>query len=85
VDAAGHAVDLRFTQKDGHLYATMFGKPASSTILLHNLAAAPGSEITLLGGAGTLKWTQKAADLEVTLPAELPGHYDWVLKLQAAK
>jgi hypothetical protein len=32
-----------------------------------------------------VKWTQKAADLEVVLPAQLPGNYDWVLKLQSAK
>ena len=85
VDAEGRAVDLRFTQKDGHLYATLFGKPASSTILLHNLIAAPGSEITLLGNAGPLKWSQRADDIEVTLPASLPGSYDWVLRLEPAK
>jgi alpha-L-fucosidase len=84
-DTAGHAIDLRFTQKDGHLYATLFGKPTSSTILLHNVTAAPGSEIALLGGAGPLKWTQKAADIEVSLPANLPGEYDWVLRLQPAR
>jgi len=84
-DTAGHAIDLRFTQKDGHLYATLFGKPTSSTILLHNVTAAPGSEIVLLGGAGPLKWTQKAADIEVSLPANLPGEYDWVLRLQPAR
>ena len=69
----------------GHLYATLFGKPTSSTILLHNVAAAPSSEITLLGVSAPLKWSQKAADLEVTLPANLPGNYDWVLRLQPAK
>jgi len=84
-DASGRAVDVRFTQKDGHLYATLFGKPVSSAILLHNVTVAPGSEIALLGGAGQLKWTQKAADLEVMLPANLPGSYDWVLRLQPAK
>jgi len=83
--ADGKPVDLRFTQKEGHLYATLFGKPTSSTILLHNVAAAPGSEVTLLGNSGPLKWTQKAADLEVTLPSMLPGNYDWVLRLQPAK
>jgi len=85
VDTAGRAIELRFTQKDGHLYATLFGKPTSSTILLHNLAAAPGSEITLLGASAPLKWSQKAADIEVTLPATLPGNYDWVLSMQPAQ
>ncbi len=85
LDADGRAVDLRFTQKDGALFATLMGKPASSTILLHNLKAAQGSAITLLGANDSLKWTQKAADLEVTLPANLPGSYDWVLRLSPAK
>ena len=84
-DASGRAVDVRFTQKDGHLYATLFGKPTSTSILLHNISVTPGSEIALLGGAGPLKWTQKAADLEIMLPANLPGSYDWVLRLQPAK
>ncbi len=85
IDTAGRAVELRFTQKDGKLYATLFGKPTEKTILLHNVTAAPGSAVNLLGSAENLKWTQKATDLEVTLPASLPGSYDWVLRLQPAK
>ncbi|MFC5863103.1 alpha-L-fucosidase [Acidicapsa dinghuensis] len=85
VTSEGKPVDLRFTQKDGHLYATLFGKPTGSTILLHNVTAAPGSEISLLGDAGALKWKQKEADLEVTLPSTLPGNYAYVLKLDPAK
>jgi alpha-L-fucosidase len=85
LDSDGRAVELRFTQKEGHLYVTLLGKPVSSTIVLHNLTAVPGSAITLLGSEVPLKWTQKAADLELTLPAQMPGNYDWVLKLQLAK
>jgi alpha-L-fucosidase len=84
-DATGRAIDLRFTQKEGHLYAALFGKPTSSTILLHNLTASPGSQISLLGSSEPLKWTQKAADIEVILPSNLPGSYDWVLRLEPAK
>jgi len=83
--AEGKPVDLRFTQKNGRLYATLFGKPVSSTILLHNVAVASGSQVTLLGSTGPIKWAQRAADLEVTLPASLPGSYAWVLSLQPAK
>ena len=84
-DAAGKPLELRFTQKEGHLYATLLGKPAGSTILLHNVSAVPGSEVALLGSPTPLKWSQKSADLEVTLPASLPGSYAWVIKLQPAK
>jgi len=85
IDADGRPVELRFTQKDGAVYATLLGKPVASTILLHNVAAAPGSVVTLLGADAPLKWVQKAADLEVTLPATLPGSYDWVLRMTAAQ
>jgi alpha-L-fucosidase len=85
LNAEGKPVELRFTQKEGHLYATLLGKPASSTLLLHNLSAAPGSSITLLGSNAAVKWTQRADDLEITLPDALPGSYAWVLKMQTVK
>jgi alpha-L-fucosidase len=84
-NAEGKPIELRFTQKEGHLYATLMGRPASSTILLHNVAAAPGSEVTLLGATEPIRWTQKSADLEVTLPTNLPGNYAWVLRMQPTK
>jgi alpha-L-fucosidase len=85
VDAAGRPVDVRFTQKSGALYATLLGRPVGSKVLLHNLTAAPGSAIALLGSADSLKWTQRAADLEVELPANLPGNYAWVIRLSPGK
>jgi alpha-L-fucosidase len=85
VTAAGRPVELRFTQKDGSLYATIFDRPASSTLLLHNLHAAAGSTITLLGSSTPVQWAQRSDDLEVTLPATLPGAYAWVLKMQPAQ
>jgi len=84
MDASGRAVDVRFTKKGGTVFATLLGKPTTSTVLLHNVAPAAGSEISLLGG-GAVKWVQKAADVEVTLPAKLPGEYAWVLKMDGAK
>jgi alpha-L-fucosidase len=84
VDASGRPVDVRFTKKGGTVFATLLGKPTTSTVLVHNVTAAAGSEISLLGG-GPVKWTQKAADVEVTLPAKLPGDYAWVLKMEGAK
>ena len=82
--AEGKPVELRFTQKDGKLFATMLAKPAGTRILLHNVTPAAGSEISLLG-AGPVKWIQRDADLEVTLPATLPGSYAYVLRMTPAK
>lgn len=83
-DAKGKPVEVRFTQKDGNLYATLLSKPTGQTVLLHNVKAAAGTEVALLG-AGPVKWTQHAEDLEVQLPASLPGEYAWVVKLTPAK
>ena len=83
-DAKGKPVEVRFTQKDGKLYATLLSKPTGQTVLLHNVKAAAGTEVALLG-AGPVKWTQRAEDLEVQLPASLPGDYAWVVKLTPAK
>ena len=81
VDAKGEPVALRFTQKPGQLFVTLMGKPANSTVLLHNVSAAAGSQVTMLGASAPLKWTQQGADLSVTLPSALPGNYAWVLRL----
>ena len=85
VDAAGKPVALRFTQKMGALYATLLGRPAAATVLLHNVKATAGTQVTLLGAAEPLKWTQRAEDLELQLPAALPGEYAWVVRLTPAK
>ena len=85
VDAAGKLVALRFTQKGGQLYTTLLGKPTGSNVLLHNVKAAPGSRIDLLGAPDALKWAQKGEDIEVQLPSSLPGNYAWVLRLTPAK
>ena len=84
VTADGKAVELRFTQKSGKLYVTLLGKPAASTVLLHNVKAAAGSTVNLLGSDAPVKWAQKSDDLEVTLPASLPGSYAWVVRVTPA-
>ncbi len=81
VDAKGQPVGVRFTQKAGQLYVTLMAKPVGSTVLLHNVTAAAGSPMTMLGADKPLQWTQQGADLAVTLPAALPGSYAWVLRL----
>jgi alpha-L-fucosidase len=82
--ADGKAIELRFTQKGAKLYATLLGKPTAATVLLHNVKAAAGSTVSLLGSDAPVKWTQRADDLEVTLPASLPGSYAWVVRLTPA-
>jgi alpha-L-fucosidase len=60
------------------------GSPKSGAILLRNVRAASGSQVQLLGDEKPLAWTQKGADLEVQLPATLPGKYAYVLRMEPA-
>ncbi len=76
------AIDVRFTQKNSALFATLLGRPKSSSITLKDVALQPASEVTLLGSKTPLKWSQRGNDLQVSLPETLPGEYAYVLKLK---
>ena len=73
--------ELRFTRKGKDLYATILGTPKARTATLLGVAARPGVQVTMLGDSGTLETKQADANLQVTLPAHLPGQYAYVLKL----
>jgi alpha-L-fucosidase len=75
-------IPLRFTEKSGHVYATLMGEPKGGSITLRNLQPAKGSQMRLLGDAQPVHWTQKGADVDVTLPATLPGKYAYVLEME---
>jgi alpha-L-fucosidase len=77
----GDATAVRFTQKDGNLYAILMGAPSRHDVLLHTVKAQPGSQVTLLGDPQPLTWKQEDADLRVQLPPTLPGQYAYVLRI----
>ncbi len=77
-------IPVRFTQKDGKLYATLMGSPKAGAILLRDVQAAKGSQMYLLGAQTPVRWTQKGNDLEVQLPATLSGKYAYVLRMEPA-
>jgi alpha-L-fucosidase len=87
--AEGHATDgtatdiaVRFTRKGDKLYAILLGKPVGRNIILQSVAAKPGSAIHLLGSPAPLRWHAEGNDLQITLPASLPGEYAWALELE---
>src|ERR1700743_2542212 len=80
--APNEAIDIRFTQKNGDLFATLLGRPKSPSITLKDVALQPASQVTLLGSNAPLKWSQHGSDLQVDLPESLPGEYAYVLKLK---
>jgi alpha-L-fucosidase len=82
--ADGESADgirVRFTQKDSSVYATLLAKPKTNTVTIKSLAPQPGTKISLLGGEGSLDWSQQGDDIKVSLPSVLPGEYAYVLKI----
>jgi alpha-L-fucosidase len=77
-------IDIRFTQKDSTLYATIMGDVKSSTVTLTSLKLASGAKIQMLGDSKPLKWSQVGEDIQVNLPSTLPGKYAYVLGIEGA-
>jgi alpha-L-fucosidase len=75
------AIPVRFTQKDSALYATLLGSPKTASVTLKSITPAADSQIYLLGSDHPLGWSQQGKDLQVTLPAALPGKYAYVLRI----
>ncbi len=72
---------IRYTQKDGALYAWFVNWPKGGKVTLPQAAAFNTKTIVPLGGKGTLKFSKKGEDLVVELPKEQFGKYAWGLKL----
>lgn len=69
--------DVRFTKTDDALYATLFGTPAESEIVLEGLQASDDAMVQLLGHDDNLTWSQSGSDLSIQLPsnlADMPAH-----------
>jgi alpha-L-fucosidase len=84
VGESKESIDVRFTQKNGELYAILLGKPKQSEVTLIGVAAKPGTSLLLLGYAKPLKWSADGGNMRVALPASLPGQYAYVLQFQPA-
>lgn len=68
----GQGIDLRFTQKDDCLYATLLGTPGESQIRIEGLEIPSDCTIQLLGQSNSLQWRQLDSDLQINLPQNLP-------------
>jgi len=82
------AGDIRFTIRDGVLYAIALGCPESGQLRIASLAAgqAPGSitSITLLGHDGALQWTRDERGLSIRLPETGPGDHAFAFRIISA-
>jgi alpha-L-fucosidase len=86
--AEGETADgmkVRFTQKDGAVYAFLLGEPKGQTVTLRDVTLKAGTPVTMLGTTGNLRWTPKGNDVQVELPTSLPGKYADGLKMAGAE
>lgn len=87
--------DMRFTTRDGNLYAILFAWPADNNVVITSLAqnatsgpagGTPGvtgeiKSVTLLGSTQRVEFTRDSAGLKVKLPAWKPCEHAYVLKI----
>ncbi len=64
-------IPVRFTQKNGDLYATLLGQPAPGTLMIENRAAGEGTTVELLG-RGAVSSSRVDGGIQVEIPAGLP-------------
>jgi alpha-L-fucosidase len=82
--------NYRFTVKGDSLYAIALGWPQGGQATITSLASgdgAPGKveKVELLGGSGSLDFTQDASGLHITLPAQPTEGYAYAFKISGLK
>jgi alpha-L-fucosidase len=83
------AADVRYTVKNGTLYAFVMGWPEREAVI-PTLALGGTNQVgkirgvTLLGHRGNLKFTQDEQSLRVTLPPEKPCEHSVCFKIVGA-
>ncbi len=70
-------IDIRFTQKNSCLYATLLGTPTELQFVIEDLVIPSNCTIQVLGQSDVAKWKQVSSDLCITLPhilLDAPAH-----------
>ena len=77
------ARDIRFTAKDGAVYAWLMAWPEDATVTIRSLAASAGrvNNVALLGSAEKLDWHQTEEGLVVHLPKVKPCRFTYGLRI----
>jgi alpha-L-fucosidase len=75
--------DIRFTAKDGSVYAFLLAWPKNGCAVIRSLAEGAGniSRVRLLGSPAKLVWKQTTNGLVVNLPATKPGQFAHCLEI----
>ncbi|HEX3471105.1 MAG TPA: alpha-L-fucosidase [Silvibacterium sp.] len=79
--------DIRFTTKDGALYAIALGWPQDGHLTIHSLASTTNfnvGEVTLLGSPAKISFTQETDGLHLNLPSKPDSTYAYSFKITPA-
>src|SRR5262249_41367098 len=82
------AEDVRFTTRDGALYAIVLAWPESRRVLIRSLAKGSPhltqeiESVELLGASVPVRWTRDDAALRVEMPETPPGDYAFTLRIR---
>ncbi|MEM9917241.1 MAG: alpha-L-fucosidase [Bacteroidota bacterium] len=85
------AEDIRFTTKDGKLYAITMDWPASGQTLISSLAKQSKHcrwdvvDVKMLGSDQKLKWSQNEKGLSISLPKEKPCDFAYTFEIDFGK
>jgi alpha-L-fucosidase len=74
--------DIRFTTKDGELFAFALAWPTSGKLLLRSITSGQVHSVQMLQTGEALKWEQQSAGLSIQLPAEKVGEHAFVLRIE---
>ncbi|MFN7993102.1 MAG: alpha-L-fucosidase [Bryobacteraceae bacterium] len=75
--------DIRFTRKGDAVYAFILGRPPAGELAIPSIKARSQTTVSLLGGPGQARWSQKGGDLVVSI-GQAPGEYALGLKITPA-
>ncbi len=74
-------IELRYTQKDGALYAILLATPSSEILTIEHYQGGQPRTVHLLGSDSPLRFEYQADRLSVHLPANLPPSPAYTVKI----
>jgi len=85
--AAGSTTDgtaVRFTRRGDAVYAIVLGSPASTEVVLEEVALPAPATVSLLGAATTLPWQGRDDGTMIRVPRDVPCGPAFTLRLSGA-
>jgi alpha-L-fucosidase len=81
------AEDVRFTTRDGKVYAIVLAPPADGRVTIRSLAAGSAhlsrkvQGVDLLGSSDAVKWSQDASGLRIEMPGKPSSPFALALRI----